>query len=255
MAESVLLVEQTDGVARVTFNRPPLNLIVPELIQAFRDSVLGLYRNRAVRLAIIAGSGRAFTAGVDLRIMKDLDVVSAKAFITGLHEAIRAVHEAPFPVIAQLHGYCLGGGFELAMACDMRVASAEVKLGLPEIKVGVPSVIEAALMPGLIGPGRAAESLLTGEMITAAEAERWGLVNRVAAPDRLEAVTRELADRILACSPTAVRTQKELINRWRQTDLPTAIQYGINAFAACFATGEPREAMTAFLEKRPPRFS
>ncbi len=255
MIEPVLLVEQRDGVARVTFNRPPLNLIVPELIQAFRDSVLGLYRNRAVRLAIIAGSGRAFTAGVDLRIMKDLDVVSAKAFITGLHEAIRAVHEAPFPVIAQLHGYCLGGGFELAMACDMRVASAEVKLGLPEIKVGVPSVIEAALMPGLIGPGRAAESLLTGEMITAAEAERWGLVNRVAAPDRLEVVTRELADRILACSPTAVRTQKELINRWRQTDLPTAIQYGINAFAACFATGEPREAMTAFLEKRPPRFS
>ena len=255
MAETVLLVEQKDGVVRVTFNRPPLNLIVPELIQAFRDSVLGLYRNRSVRLAIIAGSGRAFTAGVDLRIMKDLDVVSAKAFITGLHEAIRAVHEAPFPVIAQLHGYCLGGGFELAMACDMRVASTEVKLGLPEIKVGVPSVIEAALMPGLIGPGRAAESLLTGEMITAAEAERWGLVNRVAAPDRLEAATRELADRILACSPTAVRTQKELINRWRQTDLPKAIQYRINAFAACFATGEPREAMTAFLEKRPPRFS
>jgi enoyl-CoA hydratase/carnithine racemase len=255
MSASVLLVEQKDGLARVTFNRPPLNLIVPELIQAFRDSVLGLHRNRAVRLAIIAGSGRAFTAGVDLRIMKDLDVVSAKAFITSLHEAIRAVHEAPFPVIAQLHGYCLGGGFELAMACDMRVASAEVKLGLPEIKVGVPSVIEAALMPGLIGPGRAAESLLTGEMITAAEAERWGLVNRVAAPHRLEAVTRELADKILACSPTAVRTQKELINRWRQTDLPTAIQYGINAFAACFATGEPREAMTAFLEKRPPRFS
>jgi enoyl-CoA hydratase len=92
-------------------------------------------------------------------------------------------------------------------------------------------------------------------MISAAQAETWGLVNRVAAPDRLLAATQELADKILACSPTAVRTQKELITRWRGTDLPTAIQYGINAFAACFATGEPREAMTAFLEKRPPRFS
>jgi enoyl-CoA hydratase/carnithine racemase len=254
MADPVLLVEVRGGIAWVTLNRPPLNLIVPELIQALRDSVLGLHRNLAVRLAVITGSGRAFTAGVDVRVMKELDVLSAKAFITTLHEAIRAVHEAPFPVIAMLNGYCLGGGFELAMACDMRVASTEARLGLPEIKVGVPSVIEAALMPGLIGPGRAAESLLTGEMITAAQAESWGLVNRVAAPHQLEAVTKELAEKILACSPTAVRTQKELINRWRQTDLPTAVRYGINAFAACFATGEPREAMTAFLEKRKPNF-
>lgn len=252
--DSILLVEGRDGVAWVTLNRPPLNLIIPELIQALRDGVLGLHRNRAVRLAVIRGSGRAFTAGVDLHVMRNLDVASAKAFITTLHEALHAVHEAPFPVIAQLHGYCLGGGLELAMACDMRVASAETKLGLPEIRVGVPSVIEAALMPGLIGPGRAAEALLTGELIAAGEAERWGLLNRVAPPDRLEAETQELVDKILACSPTAVRAQKELIRRWRQTDLATAIQYGINAFAACFATHEPREAMTAFLEKRPPRF-
>jgi enoyl-CoA hydratase/carnithine racemase len=249
-----LLVEHRDGAAWVTLNRPPLNLLVPELIQALRDGFLGLSRNRAVRLAIVTGRGRAFTAGVDLRVMKDLDVVGAKAFITTLHEALHAIHEAPFPVIAVLNGHCLGGGLELAMACDLRVASAEATLGLPEIKVGVPSVIEAALMPGLIGPGRAAEALLTGETITAAQAESWGLVNRVALPHQLEAATKELADKILACSPTAVRTQKELINRWRQTDLSTAIRYGINAFAACFATNEPREAMTAFLEKRPPRF-
>jgi enoyl-CoA hydratase/carnithine racemase len=255
LADPILLVEVRDGAAWVTLNRPPLNLLVPELIQALRDGVLGLHKNRAVRLAIITGRGSAFTAGVDLRVMKDLDVAGAKAFITTLHEAIRAVHEAPFPVIAMLNGHCLGGGLELAMACDLRVASTEATLGLPEIRVGVPSVIEAALMPGLIGPARAAESLLTGETITAATAESWGLVNRVAPPHELEATTRELAGKILACSPTAVRAQKELINRWRQTDLPTAIQYGINAFAACFATSEPREAMTAFLEKRPPRFS
>lgn len=252
--EPLLLVESRDSTAWVRLNRPPLNLLAPELIEALRETFLGLARNRAVRLAILTGSGTAFSAGVDIEVLKDLDVASAKGLITQLHEAIHAVHEAPFPVIAMLNGHCLGGSFELAMACDLRTASTESRMGLPEIKVGVPSVIEAALMPGLIGPGRAAEYLLTGEMITAEQALQWGLVNRVAPPHELEAVTRELARKILACAPTAVRLQKELLNRWRQTDLATAIRYGINAFATSYATGEPREAMTAFLEKRPPKF-
>ena len=161
---------------------------------------------------------------------------------------------APFPVIAMLNGYCLGAGFELVMACDLRTASTEARLGLPEIKVGVPSVIEAALLPALVGPGRAAEFLLTGEMITADQALEWGLVNRVAPPHELQAVTEALVAPILECAPTAVRLQKELIIRWRNTDQRTAVEYGINALAQAFATGEPREAMQAFLEKRKPRF-
>jgi len=252
--EPLLLVESRDATAWVRLNRPPLNLLVPELIEALRETFLGLARNRAVRLVILVGAGKAFSAGVDIKVLKDLDVASAKGLITALHEAIRAVHEAPFPVIAMLHGDCLGGSFELAMACDLRTASAECRMGLPEIKLGIPSVIEAALLPGLIGPGRAAEYLLTGELITAGRALEWGLVNRVTPPERLESVTVELAGKILACAPTAVRIQKELLNRWRHTDLPTAIEYGINAFATSYATGEPREAMTAFLEKRPPKF-
>jgi enoyl-CoA hydratase/carnithine racemase len=254
MTEPVLRVENRDGAAWVALNRPPLNLMVPELIQAIRDTFHGLARNSGVRLAVLTAGGRAFTGGMDVRVMKDLDVAGAKALITALHEAIHAVHEAPFPVIAMLNGYCLGGGFELVMACDLRTASTETRLGLPEIKVGVPSVIEAALLPALIGPGRAAEFLLTGATISAQQALEWGLVNRVAPPDQLERVTRELAERILACAPTAVRAQKELINRWRQTDLRAAIEYGINTFATCFATDEPREAMTAFLEKRLPKW-
>jgi enoyl-CoA hydratase/carnithine racemase len=252
--EPVLLVESQDATAWVRLNRPPLNLLVPELIEALRETFLGLARNRAIRLVILAGTGKGFSAGVDVKVLRDLDVTSAKGFIAALHEAIRAVHEAPFSVIAMLHGNCLGGSFELAMACDLRTASTECRMGLPEIKVGIPSVIEAALMPGLIGPGRAAEYLLTGETIAAEQALQWGLVNRVAPPEKLETVTLELAGRILACAPMAVRIQKELLNRWRQTDLPTAIGYGINAFATSYATGEPREAMTAFLEKRPPKF-
>ncbi|HET8579330.1 MAG TPA: enoyl-CoA hydratase-related protein, partial [Methylomirabilota bacterium] len=179
---------------------------------------------------------------------------TAKAFIASLHAAIHAVHDAPFPTVCMMNGHCLGGGFELAMACDMRTAAEDALMGLPEIRVGIPSVIEAALLPVLIGPGRAAEFLLTGENITARQALEWGLVNRVAPRERLETVTAELVDRILECAPGAVRLQKELIIRWRNTDLRTAIESGINALAQAYATDEPREAMQAFLEKRKLKF-
>jgi enoyl-CoA hydratase/carnithine racemase len=153
-----------------------------------------------------------------------------------------------------MNGACLGAGFELAMACDLRTAAAGAVLGLPEVRVGVPSVIEAALLPAFVGPGRAAELLLTGDPITAETALAWGLVNRVAPAAELEAVTAELLERIIACGPAAIRLQKELMIRWRSTDLRTAIESGINAFAQSYATDEPRQAMRAFLEKRPPRF-
>lgn len=254
MAEPLLLVDRRAGVAWVRINRPPLNLMVPELIRSLHDTFHGLARDAETRLAVLTATGSVFSAGMDVRMMKDLTVMSAKALIATLHEAIRAVHEAPFPVIAMLNGDCLGAGLELVMACDLRTASDGARLGLPEIRVGVPAVIEAAILPSLVGPGRAAELTLTGEMISAAQALEWGLLNRVAPADRLEVVTRDLADRILQYAPTAVRLQKELIARWRQTDPRSAVEYGINAFSTCFATDEPREAMTAFLEKRKPRF-
>ena len=199
---------------------------------------------------MVAGSGRAFTAGMDLRVLRDLTPQSARELIVGLHRAIEAVHEAPFPVVAMVHGACLGAGLELALACDLRVASEDAHLGLPEVRVGIPSVIEAALLPVLVGPGRAAELLLTGETICARRALEWGLLTAVAAPDRLEQATVELLDRILAGSPGAIRSQKALIRAWRRTDLAGAIQLGVDAFAAAYETDEPRRAMTAFLERR-----
>jgi len=141
------------------------------------------------------------------------------------------------------------------MACDLRTASTEALLGLPEIRVGIPSVIEAALLPGLVGPGRAAEMLLTGDPVTARQALDWGLVNRVTPPGELRGATAELVGRVLDCAPTAVRLQKELMVRWRDPDLRTAVEYGVNAFAQSFTTGEPREAMDAYLGKRKPRFA
>jgi enoyl-CoA hydratase len=253
--EGRVRVEQRDGCAWVTLDRPPLNLLEPGLIRALRDSFAGLARDPEVRVAVVTGAGQATTAGMQIQVLRDLDPASAKALITGLHEAIHAVHDAPFPTICMINGACLGAGFELAMACDLRVASTSAILGLPEIRVGIPSVIEAALLPALVGPGRAAEILLVGAPVSAGQALEWGLVNRAVPPEALESTTQALVDSILECAPTAVRLQKELIIRWRSTDLRTAIESGINAFAQSYATGEPREALTAYLEKRKPRFA
>ncbi len=247
-------IEKKAGCAWVTLDRPPLNLIVPELITELRSAFDALAGDKDVRAAVVTGSGRAFTAGMQVQVLRDLTPTTAKALITSLHEAIHAVHDAPFPTVAMINGPCLGAGFELAMACDLRVAAAGAPLGLPEVKVGAPSVIEAALLPALVGPGRAAEMFLTGESVTAEQALDWGLVNRVAPADALEVVTAALVGGILSCAPPAIRLQKELIVRWRNTDLATAVQLGINAFSQNYTTGEGREAAQAFLEKRPPRF-
>lgn len=249
-----LTVERTGAAVWCTLNRPPLNLFEPTLIRAVRDTFAELAADRATRVAVIVGNGRAFTAGMDVRVLRELDTARARELITTLHDAIAAVHRAPFPVIAAVNGPCLGAGFELALACDLRVSAASATFGLPEVRVGVPSVIQAALLAPMIGPGRAAEMLLTGAAVGATRALEWGLVNRVVPDDRLRAAVDELVAQILAAGPEAIRLQKELIVRWRETDLTSAVRYGINAFASAYATDEPREGANAYLEKRPPNF-
>jgi len=247
-----LTVHRTGATVWCTLDRPPLNLLEPGLIRTLRETFEALAADRATRIAIVTGQGRAFTAGMDVAVLRDLDPARARELITGLHDAIAAVHAAPFPVIAALNGPCLGAGFELALACDLRVAAAGTLLGLPEVRVGIPSVIQAALLPLLVGPGRAAALLLTGEPVTAEQARDWGLVNEVVPAARVRTAAEALAARVLACGPDAIRLQKGLIVRWRETDLVSAVRLGIDAFAAAYATAEPREGMSAYLEKRPP---
>jgi enoyl-CoA hydratase/carnithine racemase len=254
MAEAAVRVQRQGGIVRCTLDRPPLNLFEPGLISSIRTTFDTLAADPTVRLAVITGAGRAFTAGMDVHVLRDLDAAGATRLITALHDAIEAVHKAPFPVIAAVNGHALGAGFELALACDLRVAASEATFGLPEVRVGVPSVIQAALLPPLVGPGRAAELLLTGATIGADQALAWGLVNRVVEGAGLDAAVGAMAAAITACAPGAVRLQKALIVRWRESDLPAAIRAGIAAFDAAYATGEPREGAAAFLEKRAPRF-
>ncbi len=243
------------GLATVTLSRPELNLINRTMIGELRDAAEEISHSDEIRVVVISGSGdRAFTGGVDVGEMKDLDSSSAREFITELHDTIRRYREMDRVVIAAINGHCLGGGCELAMACDIRIAVEGARIGLPEIQVGIPSVIEAALMPSLIGMGWAREMILLGDAITADRAEAIGMVSRVVPASELKGAVDEVTGRLLGYSPTALRLQKRIINRWLSPDFEDAVAYSIEAFSQCFATAEPHEAMTAFLEKRAPRF-
>jgi enoyl-CoA hydratase len=254
MAAGAVRVALERGVARVTLDRAPLNLFEPGLIAALHDAFARLARDPDVRVIVLTGGGRAFTAGMDVNVLRGLDVTSAKSLITSLQAAIGAVHDAPVPVVARINGAALGAGFELALACDIRVAVPDAPLGLPEVQVGVPSVIEAALLPSAIGPARTGSPVKRSSAARAADAAGWGLVNRVVPAAELDAAVDRVVARIVAAAPGAVRLQKELVIRWRQTDLRTAIQYGINAFATSYATDEAREGAEAFLAKRDPKW-
>jgi enoyl-CoA hydratase len=254
MASGPVRVERAGAVAWCTLDRPPLNLLEPGTIEALRTVFRQVADDGELRAVVLTGGGRAFCAGMDVRVLRDLDVASARELISALHAAIESVHHAPVPVVAAVRGPCLGAGLELALACDVRIAAIDATFGLPEVRVGVPSVIEAALLPSLVGPGRAAEMLLTGEPIPAERALTWGLVNRVVDGASLRNAVDTMLGRILAAAPAAVRLQKGLMLRWRYSDLGTAIRESVEAFAAAYTTGEPAEGASAFLAKRAPKF-
>jgi enoyl-CoA hydratase len=245
-----LRIAREGGVARLTLDRSPLNVLTPALIDALGVAFRELAADPALRVVVLAGSGRAFSAGVDVGAMRDLDVIAARTLIAGLRATIRALEEVPVPTIARLHGHVLGGALELVLACDLRIAAVSCRLGMPEITVGIPSVIQAALLPGLIGWGRTAELLLGGQPIEAVEAERWGLVNRAVEERALDGEVEAWVGRLVALPPDALRLQKALLTRWRRVDLDTAVALSMDVFTRSYATGEPRRAMQAFLDRR-----
>jgi len=186
-----------------------------------------------------------------VRAMMDLDPQGAEKFITDLHRSFLAIRQSEKIVIASVNGFALGGGLEMVAACDLRIASERARFGMPEVKLGIPSVIEAAYLPRLVGLGRAAELIYTGEMIDAHEARRIGLINRVPS-EKLKESTRQIAQEVLRNGPTALVLQKKLIAQWMELSLSASIEAGIRVFRECYQTDEPKEGMKAFLEKREP---
>jgi enoyl-CoA hydratase/carnithine racemase len=251
----VVRVEPRDAGSRIGYvtidNARKLNVLDSALMKEFVLACDELARDDALRAVVLTGAGdKAFVGGADIDEMAALDPDSARAFITLLHGCCHAVRELSVPVIARIGGYALGGGLELAAACDLRVAAQTAVFGMPEVKLGIPSVIEAALLPALVGWGRAREMLLTGETFTAAEAARWGLVERVVPMNELDNAVEGYLQSIQSAGARAVRLQKQLIRSWEDLPLRDAVQAGIDTFVAAWQSDEPRRMMGEFRSQR-----
>jgi enoyl-CoA hydratase/carnithine racemase len=253
----MILTHQEGPISTITINRPEaLNTLTHELILNLTTEIKNWSSEPYIRIIILTGSGdRAFVGGVDVRAMMDLDPDGAERFITDLHSCFLAIRQSEKIVIASINGFALGGGLEMVASCDLRIASDRARFGMPEVKVGIPSVIEAAYLPRLIGLGRAAELIYTGEMIDAHEAERIGLINKVVSHEKLKEASRQMAEKVLLNGPTAIVLQKKLIAQWMELSLSLSVEAGIRAFRECYKTGEPKEGMKAFLEKREPSYA
>jgi enoyl-CoA hydratase/carnithine racemase len=243
--------DRPDGrIATLAFDNPAkLNAIGTGMMIAFVEAAERLSHDEALRAVIVTGVGeRAFAGGVDIREMAAIEGPdAARAFITRVHHLCASVRAIPVPVVARIQGYCFGGALELAAACDIRIASETARLGMPEVRLGIPSVVEAAMLPMLIGWGRSRRLLYTGETIDAATALAWGLVEEVAPAGGLDAAVDACLADILACGAVAIRQQKSLIQAWERLPLADAILAGIETFADAYRTDEPARMMAEFL--------
>lgn len=240
------------GIATIAIREAgSLNILSTPVIMDLMKALEYLATESNVRAVVLRGTGdKAFVAGADIKEMGALDVSTAKVFIDNLRQLCEAVRHFPAPVIARIPGWTLGGGLELAIACDLRIASSQAHFGMPEVKVGIPSIIHAALLPRLIGHARANWLLLTGDNVDAVRALSWGLVDVVVAPSSLDEEIARAANQFAFYGQSVVRQQKRLLREWQQEPLETSISNGVDEFAKAFSTGEPQSYMKAFVDKK-----
>src|SRR6476469_7190083 len=249
--------QKKNNIAYVTIDRPKvlnaLNMAtMGELEEVFTD----LAADREIRVVILTGGGeKAFVAGADINELSKNNAVEAKAYTHRGQAVLDLIENLGKPVIACVNGFALGGGCEIAMACTMRLASENAKLGQPEVKLGIiPGYGGTQRLPRLVGAGLAMQLLLTGEMITAQEAHRIGLVNEVVPADRLIARAEEIAQKIIGMAPLAIQYCMEAVNQGMNMTLPEGLFLEATLFGMCCATEDKKEGTTAFLEKRAANF-
>jgi enoyl-CoA hydratase len=252
-----ILVERDGGVATVTINRPKvLNALSTQTLDELRRAILALKYDEGVRVVIITGSGdKSFIAGADINELSQQTPIGGRELALRGQHVFDLIENLGKPIIAAINGYALGGGCELAMACTIRIAADTAKLGQPEINLGIiPGYGGSQRLSRLVGRGRALELLLTGDQISAAEAYRLGLVNRVVTGANLMGEARKLAQALAAKAPIAVRYIIDAVNKGLQMPLPDAQVFEATLFGLVAATEDMREGTKAFLEKRKPEF-
>jgi enoyl-CoA hydratase/carnithine racemase len=256
---AIVTTEDRGPVRHVVLNRPDKrNAMNDELIVGLRDALSAAADDADVRVVVIRGAGAMFSSGMDHGSLGALAAQpeTLREMRRELLATWNLCEEMTKPTIASIHGACLGGAMELALACDLRVMAAEAVIGLVETRVGlVPDVGGSSRLPAVVGLGRAKEMILASKVIDGTEAERIGLVNRVAPADQLEAATQQLVDELLACAPLAVGLAKRILDGAAKPALALTLEQEVTAQALCAQSEDFREATRAFAEKRPPAFS
>lgn len=245
-----LKVEGRVGIITVT--RPEaLNALNSKVLEDLDSAIDEVEGNDGIDVVILTGDGRSFVAGADIGEMKDFGVIEGKKFGDAGNRVFMKLENMEKPIICAVNGFALGGGCELAMSCDIRLASEKAKFGQPEVGLGItPGFGGTQRLPRIVGMGHAMELILTARVISAAEAKEIGLVNAVYPPEELMGKAMEMAGAIAAQAQVAVRQSKRCIRKGMQTDIATGVAYEAEAFGLCFATEDQKEGMTAFLEKR-----
>ncbi len=254
--EEAILFEKENGILWARFNRPDaLNAINEKVVEGLEELVRKVKEKRDIRVVVLTGSGKAFCAGADIKMFLRSDTFTARNIIERLGKVLEEIEDLEVPVIAAVNGFALGGGCEIAMACDIIVASDKAVFGQPEINIGIiPGAGGTQRLARLIGWKKAMELCLTGERLAATEAEKLGLVNRVVPHENLENEVKNLAQVIAEKSPIAVTLVKQAVNRGFKMDLAEGIMYERDLFALSFSSEDAKEGMTAFVEKRIPEF-
>lgn len=248
--------EQKEGIGYLTLNRAEVrNAFNQEMIDELQEALRVIDKDEEIRVLIITGAGKAFQAGADiaeLSLMAPMDILRWNEGIVRINGSLEKLRQ---PVIAAINGAAMGGGLELAISCTLRIMAESAKMALPEVKLGIiPGTGGTQRLPRLIGKGLAAELLLTGDVITAKDAHRVGLVNRVVPDGETVKAAEELARKIMSNAPVAVEMAKDALEIGKDLPLEHAVQYSQKNCVICFSTKDMKEGMTAFLEKRKPNF-
>jgi enoyl-CoA hydratase len=243
--------DQDGAVATVSIdNTARLNCLGHAQITAFIEAVTTLADDSSLRVLIITGEGdRAFIGGANLHELGALDPPKARDFLILIHRMCKVLRDLPVPVIARVNGFCLGAGLEVMAACDMHIASDNAVFGMPEVKIGLPSVVEAALLPQLIGWGRTKLLLYTGDNIDARTALDWGLIEKVVPAADLDAALGQWVTSIVESGPKAIRLQKELIREWEAMPVNDAIEAGIRCISRAYQTDEPTRMVSEAIQR------
>ena len=239
-----------EGIAGIFLNRPEKsNALGAALLEELVFKLQELESSPGLRVAVLAGNGKSFCGGADIDELSKLKKTTARAFIEKIHACCAAIRRLPVPVVARLHGAVIGAGLELAASCDLRVAAEGTRFAMPEVKLGIPSVVEAALLPRLVGAGRAAWLVLTGDAIDARTALDWGLVEELAPLEALDDRVGRLLERLTAADPAALAAQKELLRLWQEAPLDEALAASVATFARSYASDTPNKLMRATISR------